>query len=90
MNESKIRELMELYSVDSKVPVHYITYGDKIEQLRKEIVKSQKSKNARKNIRKKVDAICDSYEEMNGIDVEKYFILGFSLATQILSEAFTN
>lgn len=89
MNESsKICELCEMFDTDLKMPQKYYALGDRIEESKNKIIKNQNMKR-RKKIKKQLEIICNDYEEMNCIEDDKYFIYGFSLAVQIMGEAFS-
>ncbi len=88
MSEStKIKDLCESFSADLKMPSKYYALGDRIEEMKDKILKKQHPK-IRKKIEKQLETICEDYEEMNCIEDDKYFMYGFSLAVQIMSEAF--
>ncbi len=84
----KIADLCECFTADIRMPRKYYALGDRIEETKKDIIKKEYSKN-KKKVAKKLDTICNDYEEMNCIEDDMYFKYGFSLAIQIMSEAFT-
>lgn len=89
MNQSKkIEELCECFSSDIRMPRKYHALQDRVDELKEEIIKKQHPKN-KKKITKKLDTIFDDFLEMNCMEDDEYFRYGFSLAVQIMSEAFT-
>lgn len=89
MNQSKkIEELCECFSTDIRMPRKYHALEDRIEEMKADIIKKQHPKK-KKKIAKMLDTIFDDFLEMNCIEDDEYFRYGFSLAVQIMSEAFT-
>lgn len=89
MKESKkICSLSDLFSTNLGMPHKYYALGGRIEESRENIVKAYPYKK-RKKVEKQLDSICEDYEERNCIENDKYFEYGFSLAVQLMSEAFS-
>ncbi len=85
---SKINGLSELFDTNLGMPHKYYALGNRIEETRTKIINKQNPKN-RNKIEKLLESICSDYEEMNTIEDDKYFSYGFSLAVQLMSEAFS-
>ena len=89
MRESKkICSLSDFFDVNLGMPHKYYALGGRIDETRDKIIKVQPYKK-RKKIEKQLDSICEDYEERNCIENDKYFMYGFSLAVQLMSEAFS-
>lgn len=84
----KICSLCDTFETKQGMPHKYFALGGRIEETRDKIVKAQIPKN-RNKINKLLLSICNDYEEMNCIDADKHFEYGFSLAVQLMSEAFS-
>ena len=84
----KICCLSELFDSNLGMPHKYYALGGRIEETRDKIVKAQPPKK-RNKINKLLLSLCNDYEEMNCIDADKHFEYGFSLAVQLMSEAFS-
>lgn len=63
-------------------------WGGRIDETKDKIIKGQPYKK-RKKIEKQLNSICEDYEERNCIENDKHFAYGFSLAVQLMSEAFS-
>ena len=86
--DKKICSLSEFFDANLGMPHKYYALGGRIDETRDKIIKGQPYKK-RKKIEKQLDSICEDYEERNCIENDKYFMYGFSLAVQLMSEAFS-
>ena len=86
--DKKICCLSDLFNKNLGMPHKYYALGGRIEESREKVVKAYPYKK-RKKVEKYLESICEDYEERNCIENDKYFTYGFSLAVQLMSEAFS-
>lgn len=78
-----IRDLYNNFIDSCEMPRKCYLLNDRADATLKELKRKMNKKS-----KKKLDLLCKDYLEIKLIETEEAFIQGFSLATQILSEAF--
>jgi len=78
-----IRDLYNNYVDSNEMPRKYYLLNDRIDKTLNELKKKMNNRT-----KKKLDLLCEDHLELILIESEEAFIQGFSLATQLLSEAF--
>ena len=71
------------YVDSNEMPRKYYLLNDRIDKTLNELKKKMNNRT-----KKKLDLLCEDHLELILIESEEAFIQGFSLATQLLSEAF--
>ena len=83
MSKNIIRELFYNFVESSELPRKYYLLTERVDDTTKKLNKSLNKKN-----KKKLERLCNDYEEILAFEVENAFGDGFSLAVQLMSEAF--
>lgn len=78
-----IRDLYNNYVESNEIPRKCYLLNDRIDKTLNELKKMMNNRT-----KKKLDLLCEDHLELILIESEEAFIQGFSLATQLLSEAF--
>ena len=78
-----IRDLYNNFVESKEMPRKCYILNDRIDKTLNEIKRKMN-----KRTKKKLDLLCEDHLELNLIESEEAFIQGFSLATQLLSQAF--
>ena len=78
-----IRDLYNNYVDSNEMPRKYYLLNDRIDKTLNELKKKMNNRT-----KKKLDLLCEDHLELILIESEEAFTQGFSLATQLLSEAF--
>lgn len=85
MQVELIRSLYREFARGSDPSRRNYLLNDRIDFTIKELNKMMNKKQ-----KKKFERLCDDYEKINSEDTERAFIDGFSLAVQLLSEAYAH
>lgn len=83
MPKSIIKELFYNFVESSEPPRKYYLLLDRINDNTQQLRKTMNKKN-----KKRLQGICDDYEQMTAFETDTAFCDGFSLAVQLMSEAF--
>lgn len=78
-----IRDLYNNYVESNEMPRKCYLLNDRIDKTITELKRKMNKKT-----KKKLDLLCEDQLDLSLIESEEAFIQGFSLATQLLSEAF--
>ena len=84
MQESLIKELYYNFVGSSELTRKYHLLVERADDTAKQLRKVMNKKN-----KKKLERLCDDYEEIISLEVDNAFCDGFAFATQLLSEAYT-
>lgn len=84
LSKELIRDLYNNYVESGEMPRKCYLLNDRIDKTITELKRKMKKRN-----KKKLDLLCEDHIELNLIETEEAFIRGFSFATQLLSEAFS-
>lgn len=78
-----IKDLYINYVSGSQLPRKYYLLFERVETTTKQLKRIMNKKN-----KKKLEKLCDDYEEIISIESDEAFVDGFSFAVQLLTEAF--
>ena len=85
MSDEIIRNLYINFVGPGDMPRKCYLLNDRIDTNKKDLLHRLHKKD-----KKKFEQICKDYEETNLLECEEAFIRGFSFATQLLGEAYSN
>ncbi len=85
MQESIIKDLYINYLENGEIPHKYHILFERVDTTTKELSKVMNKRN-----KKKLNRLCNDYEEIITIEADTAFKDGFSFAVKLMSEAYAN